>query len=72
MVLINTETTGQTETNMVSHLALQRTAILTQFSFAHPIDPKNECILLFSMTNSHFQGQFYKIQGQFQDKWHYF
>ena len=27
---------------------------------------------LFSRTISHFQGQFYKIPGQFQDKWHYF
>ena len=33
---------------------------------------KNRCILLFSRTISHFQGQFYKIPGQFQDKWHYF
>ena len=32
---------------------------------------KNRCILLFSTTISHFQGQFYKIPGQFQDKWHY-
>ena len=30
---------------------------------------KNRCILLFSRTISHFQGQFYKIPGQ---KWHYF
>ena len=33
---------------------------------------KNGCILLFLRTISHFQGQFYKIPGQFQDKWHYF
>ena len=33
---------------------------------------KNRCILLFSRTISHFQGQFYKIPGQFKDKWHYF
>ena len=33
---------------------------------------KNRCILLFSRTISHFQGQFYKIPGYFQDKWHYF
>ena len=32
---------------------------------------KNRCISLFSRTISHFQGQFYKIPGQFQDKWHY-
>ena len=23
-------------------------------------------------SSKHFQGQFYKIPGQFQDKWHYF
>ena len=41
--------------------------------FAHPINLKRLVIFLyFSKTNSYFQGWFYKIPGQFQDKRHFF
>ena len=41
--------------------------------FAHPINLKGLVVFLyFSKTNSCFQGCFYKILGQFQDKRHFF
>ena len=40
---------------------------------AHPINLKGLVVFLyFSKTNSYFQGRFYKIPGQFQDKRHFF
>ena len=48
-------------------------AIFTQFFLAHPINLKGQVVFLyFSKTNSYFQGWFYKIPGQFQDKRHFF
>ena len=45
----------------------------TVFFFAHPINFKRLVVFLyFSKTNSYFQGWFYKIPGQFQDKRHFF
>ena len=32
---------------------------------------RTSCIFIFSKTNSYFQGWFYKIPGQFQDKRHF-
>ena len=46
--------------------------IFTQF-FAHLINLKGLVVFLyFSKTNSYFQGWFYKIPRQFQDKSHFF
>ena len=76
MVLINTVTIGKlNQSTVVPSLFNESSDFHTVFFRAwhkSKIMEKNRCILLFSRTISHFQGQFYKIPGQFQDKWHYF
>ena len=76
MVLINTGTTGKlNRSTMPPSLFNESSDFHTVFFCASHKSKrmeKNWCILLFSRTISHFQGQFYKIPGQFQDKWHYF
>ena len=44
----------------------------TVFFCASHKSERTSCILYFSKTNSYFQGWFYKIPGQFQDKRHFF
>ena len=76
MVLINTGTIGKlNQSTVVPSLFNESSDFHTVFFRAWHKSKrmeKNRCILLFSRTISHFQRQFYKIPGQFQDKWHYF
>ena len=76
MVLINTGTTGKLNRRTLPPSLVNESSDfhLVFFCASHKSKRmgKNRCILLFSRTISHFQGQFYKIPGQFHDKWHNF
>ena len=76
MVLINTRTTGKLNLSTVPPSLFNESSDFHTVFFcaSHKSKrmEKNQCILSFIRTISHFQGQFYKIPGQFQDKWHYF
>ena len=73
--VIKTLTTPQIEQNMsCAWLFYLYLAIFTHFfEFSQLFCTSHKsvrtcCILYFSRTNSYFQGRFYKIPGQFQDK----
>ena len=76
LVLINTGTTGKLNRSNVPPSLYNKSSdfdtVFFRASHKSKRMEKNRCILLFSRTMPHFQGQFYKIPGQFQDKWHYF
>ena len=76
VVLINTGTTGKRNRSTVPPSLFNESSDFHTVFFRASHKSKrmetNGCILSFSRTISHFQEQFYKIPGQFQDKWHYF
>ena len=76
MVLINTGTTGKPNRSTAHPSLFNESSdfhtVFFRASNKSKRMEKNQCILLFSRTSSLFQGQFYKIPGQFQDKWQYF
>ena len=74
MVLTITGTTGKTESEYGVAPRSSKNSH-SQFSFAHPIDPKNRKELMYFIIFNDkftFSKVIYKISGQFQDKWHFF